>query len=53
MVRGCEFQQDKPRIYLGKKLQRAIISENFVRGATRIVNESKGKIVISNNVGTE
>ena len=53
LVRGCEFREDKPQVYLGKKVRRAIVTENLVTGAVRIVNESEGNVVIANNVGTE
>lgn len=50
MVRGCEFQQDKPQVYLREGVDRAIISENFIRGKKRMVNKAKGNAIITNNV---
>ena len=52
-VRGCEFKQKKPQIYLWPKVERAIISENFVRGGERITNEAEGQIVIVNNLSKD
>ncbi|MBI5092759.1 MAG: hypothetical protein HZB26_10000 [Candidatus Hydrogenedentes bacterium] len=49
LVRGCEFQEDKPQVVLREGVERAIVSENLIRGAERIVNESKGVVVVVNN----
>jgi len=51
LIRGCEFQEAKPHVYLGAGLKRAIVSENLVRGEPHILNESDGQVVISNNLG--
>lgn len=51
LVRGCEFQEDKPQVELGAKVQRAIISDNIFTGVPRIVNRSKHGVSINNNVG--
>jgi len=47
LVRGCEFQENKPQIELGEAVSRAVISDNIITGPTRITNRSKVKI--SNN----
>jgi hypothetical protein len=44
LVRGCEFQQDKPQVDLGENVLRAVISDNIVTGALRISNHSKVKL---------
>jgi hypothetical protein len=44
LVRGCEFQEDKPQVELGEGVRRAVISENIVTGALRISNHSKVKL---------
>jgi len=49
LVRGCEFQEDKPQVTLREGVSRAIVSENLITGTERIVNESKGAIVVVNN----
>jgi hypothetical protein len=41
LVRGCEFQQDRPQIELGEAVRRAVISDNILRGKPRLVNHSK------------
>ena len=51
LVRGCEFQQDKPQIELGENVRRAIISDNLIAGKLRVTNRSKGQVKISNNTG--
>jgi hypothetical protein len=51
IVRGCEFQQDKPQIELGEGVRRAVVSENTVRGAVRINHPAKATVVVANNVG--
>jgi hypothetical protein len=53
LVRGCEFKEDKPQILLGKGVQRAIITDNLVKGTLRITKKTKGHTVIENNVPTE
>jgi len=50
LVRGCEFQQDKPQIKLGENVRRAIISDNILTGPQRIDNQSKGNAQIGPNV---
>jgi hypothetical protein len=49
LVRGCEFQEDKPQILIGEDVKRAVIADNIIKGKTRIANESKGAIVIHDN----
>jgi Pectate lyase superfamily protein len=49
LVRGCEFQADKPQIELGEKVRRAVISDNIITGKPRITNHSKGSVSLSNN----
>jgi hypothetical protein len=49
VIRGCEFQEDKPQIELGEKVRRAVISDNLLKGRERIANRSKGVVKIANN----
>jgi hypothetical protein len=44
LVRGCEFQEDKPQVELGENVRRAVVSENIVTGDLRIINHSKVKL---------
>ncbi len=50
LVRGCEFQEDKPQIELGETVRRAVIAGNVFSGRARITNHSKGHISINDNV---
>ncbi len=49
VVRGCEFQEDKPQIELGEGVRRAVITGNLFTGKARIANRSKGQTAISDN----
>lgn len=49
LVRGCEFQQDKPQIEIGEEVRRAVISDNIFTGKSRIENHSKRPVVLGNN----
>ncbi len=49
IVRGCEFQADKPQIELGAGVRRAVVSGNLFTGKMRIANQSKGAVTIDGN----
>ena len=50
LVRGCEFQENKPQIELGENVRRAIISDNIITGKLRITNRSNDGVAhITNN----
>lgn len=49
LVRGCEFQANKPQIELGEKVRHAVISDNLIKGKARITNHSNASFNISNN----
>ena len=51
LVRGCEFQEDKPQIELGEGVRRAVITGNIFTGKARVSNRSKGQIMIGDNAG--
>ena len=51
IVRGCEFQEDKPQIEIGEAVHRAVITGNIIKGKTRIANHSKGQVTITDNLG--
>lgn len=53
LVRGCEFQQNKPQIELGTNVARAVISDNVIRGKVRITNHSTRAFNIANNAGDQ
>ena len=49
LVRGCEFQANKPQIDLGANVKRAVISDNVMRGTVRIKNASTRSFQIHDN----
>ena len=50
LIRGCEFREDKKQVYLGPDVSRAVVTDNLFSGEERVTNESKGDVVIANNV---
>ncbi|MGH7943033.1 MAG: glycosyl hydrolase family 28-related protein [Limisphaerales bacterium] len=50
LVRGCEFQEDKPQVELDKAVRRAVITGNVFTGEARITNNCR-HAVINDNVG--
>jgi hypothetical protein len=53
LVRGCEFREDRPQVELAEGVKRAIVTDNVVTGAVRVINRSKGAVNVSGNVGTK
>lgn len=51
LVRGCEFQQDRLQMRIGPDVVRAIVKDNLIAGPERIENESRGNVVVADNVG--
>jgi hypothetical protein len=51
LVRGCEFQRDRPQVSLGEHVDRAIITDNLLKGTQRIDNRSQGTVRIDDNIG--
>jgi hypothetical protein len=49
LVRGCEFQANRPQIELGEKVRRAVIADNIVTGQLRITNNSKVTLNLNSN----
>jgi hypothetical protein len=49
LVRGCEFQADKPQIELGPEVRRAVIADNLIRGKLRVTNHGSGQFQIHDN----
>jgi hypothetical protein len=47
LIRGCEFQEDKPQIALGQSVRRAIISDNLYAGQVRVRNQSTNELRLS------
>jgi hypothetical protein len=53
LVRGCEFQMDKPQIDLGANVRRAVIADNLIRGKLRVKNSSSRQFQIHDNAADE
>jgi hypothetical protein len=53
LVRGCEFQQDKPQLELGDSVRRAVFSDNVITGKLRLTNHSKCSVSLKNNAGDQ
>lgn len=53
LVRGCEFQANRPQIALGASVRRAVITDNLITGSLRLTNSSPRTFVISNNATDE
>jgi hypothetical protein len=50
LVRGCEFQQNKPQIELGEGVRRAVLSDNVFTGSKRISNHAKNAVLNGNDL---
>ncbi len=53
LVRGCEFQANKPQVDLGTNVQRAVIADNLIRGKLRVNNHSPRQFQIHDNAADE
>jgi hypothetical protein len=52
LVRGCEFRQTKPHIWLGEAVDRAIITGNLFSGRAQIENSSRKDVQIASNAAS-
>lgn len=50
MVRGCEFRDNKPQLYLGSKLGGAVVTDNITHFPMDIRSEMKKKLILDNNL---
>lgn len=53
LVRGCEFQMDRPQVRLGPKVRRAVVSDNVIKGKLRVANETGRAVALESNVTDE
>jgi hypothetical protein len=53
LVRGCQFQQDKPQVELGTNVLHAVISDNLMKGKLRIKNSGSRQFQIHDNAADE
>ena len=49
LIRGCEFQEDKPQVDIGQNVRRAVVSDNILTGKARITNHSSHHIIVNDN----
>ena len=49
LVRGCDFRQNSPHIWLGEGVERAVITANLFTGPAKIENTSKNDVQIGLN----
>jgi hypothetical protein len=49
LIRGCEFQADKPQVELGEGVRRAVVSGNLMRGRLQIRAPNRPGIVVKDN----
>ncbi|MDR2116169.1 MAG: glycoside hydrolase family 55 protein [Planctomycetaceae bacterium] len=51
ILRGCEFQDKMPQIFLGENVKKAVVTGNLIRGEERIENKAgeKTNIIIRDN----
>ena len=53
LVRGCEFRQRKRHIFLGKSVERAVITDNLFDGPAQIENASSMDVQIGFNASSK
>jgi hypothetical protein len=49
LVRGCEFHENKSQIELEESVQRAVVTDNVIKGKLRVTNHAGARAVIANN----
>jgi len=49
LIRGCEFQENKPQVELGENVRRAVVSDNIFTGKARVITHGSHPFVIANN----
>lgn len=52
LVRGGDFRQDSPHIWLGDRVSRAVIIGNLFAGTPKIESQSRGMVQIALNAGS-
>lgn len=53
IVRGCEFQADKPQVELGPAVRKAVVTENVMKGKLRVVNRGSGVVLVKDNASDD
>jgi hypothetical protein len=53
IVRGCEFQENKPQVEIGAAVRKAVITENLIKGKLRVANNSSGVVIVKDNASDD
>ncbi len=53
IVRGCEFQENKPQISLGAAVRRAVVSANLIKGKLSVTSQSTGSVIVKDNASDD
>lgn len=53
IVRGCEFQENKPQVEIGAAVRKAVITENLIKGKLRVANNSSGVVIVRDNASDD
>jgi hypothetical protein len=53
IVRGCEFQENKPQVEIGPAVRRAVVTENLIQGKLRVANHSSGVVIMKDNASDD
>ncbi|MCC6485955.1 MAG: hypothetical protein IT364_00510, partial [Candidatus Hydrogenedentes bacterium] len=53
IVRGCEFQENKPQIEVGAAVRKAVVTENLIKGKLRVANSSSGVAIVKDNASDD
>ena len=51
LIRGCEFMENRPQVWIGPAVDRAVITDNVINGPVVIRNESTGSVIVRDNAG--
>ena len=53
VVRGCEFQEDKPQIEIAPGVRKAVVTGNIIKGRLRVANNSSGVVIVKDNASDD
>jgi hypothetical protein len=53
LVRGCEFQENKPQVEVGADVRKAVITGNLIKGKLRVANNSSGVVIVKDNASDD
>jgi hypothetical protein len=52
LIQGCEFRERKPHVWLGKGVDRAVVTGNLFSGPAQIQNDSGKDVQIGFNAAS-